>query len=125
MATFTKEVKDLDSANLLLRGEEYFHVLQDNYAKKVNLRSYIPQPVLNSLDEARPVEFEHIKTIRILGYYEPGDGGHGVYRKVDIEPPHEGKFQSQDGSWWELIPENGMVNHLQFGNNGLDAASDY
>jgi len=56
-----------------------------------------------------------VGTLRSSGYREPGDGGHGFYRRVAVEPGHPGKVQSADGAWWELIPENGYVNVLQFG----------
>nr|WP_312294696.1 glycosyl hydrolase family 28-related protein [Brevundimonas diminuta] len=40
--------------------------------------------------------------VRTIGYHLAGDGGAGLYRRVSLEPGHLGKFQSEDGSWWEL-----------------------
>lgn len=35
------------------------------------------------------------------GYYEAGDAGGALYKRVASEPSHEGKIQSADGAWWE------------------------
>lgn len=40
--------------------------------------------------------------LRTQGDTAIGDGGGALYKKVVSEPAHEGKFQSQDGAWWEL-----------------------
>jgi hypothetical protein len=41
-------------------------------------------------------------TVRTSGYATAGDGGGGVYQRVGAEPAHSFKFQSLDGTWWEL-----------------------
>lgn len=49
--------------------------------------------------------------VRTSGYYAPGDGGGALYKRVTSEPSHSGKFQSSDGTWWELsepFPNNRM-----------------
>lgn len=40
--------------------------------------------------------------LRVNGYLAAGDGGAGLYKKAVSEPSHAGKFQSEDGAWWEL-----------------------
>lgn len=37
------------------------------------------------------------------GYLNSEDGGGGTYARVAGEPTHEGKVQSADGAWWELV----------------------
>lgn len=43
-----------------------------------------------------------VNALRTNGYTAAGDGGGALYRKVGSEPPHEGKFRSIDGAWWEI-----------------------
>lgn len=43
-----------------------------------------------------------VLVVRENGYYSAGDGGGGVYRRVEAEPGHTGKFSTLDGAWWEL-----------------------
>lgn len=40
--------------------------------------------------------------IRTAGYYEAGDAGGALYKRVVGEPSHAGKIQSADGAWWEI-----------------------
>lgn len=52
-----------------------------------------------------------LETIRLDGYYVSGDGGEALYRRVETQPSHSGKLQSNDGAWWELaemFPNNRM-----------------
>jgi len=56
-----------------------------------------------------------IDTIRTTGHGAPGDGGHALYARRGAEPGHPGKLQSGDGAWWEIVPEAGALNVLQFG----------
>lgn len=56
---------------------------------------------------------ETILALSTGGYYEAGDGGGAEYKRVEDEPPHPGKFQSDDGAWWEIVPIN--VNVRCFG----------
>jgi hypothetical protein len=53
--------------------------------------------------------------LRTAGYAEVGDGGASLYKKVNSEPSHSGKVQSADGSWWELVSEDGKIYAEQFG----------
>ena len=55
-----------------------------------------------------------VAAITTMGYAASGDGGHAMYDRVAVEPTHAGKFQSADGSWWELIKDDD-TNVLQFG----------
>lgn len=54
-----------------------------------------------------------ITTIQTGGYYAAGDGGNAIYKRVGAQPAHAGKFQSLDGSWFEIAA--GEVNPKQFG----------
>lgn len=56
--------------------------------------------------------------LRIAGYYEAGDGGGGLYRRVSSLPGHPLSLATADGSFWELVPENGIINVLQAGARG-------
>lgn len=51
--------------------------------------------------EAATIE-SAVTWLRTQGYTDVGDGGGALYNKVVSEPAHVGKFQSQDGAWWEL-----------------------
>lgn len=64
----------------------------------------------------------HIKT---AGYNDTGDGGGGLYKRVASEPAHEGKVQSADGTWWELVPQNGGFLAEQFGALNDGVTDDY
>jgi len=44
-----------------------------------------------------------ISYIVTQGYSSVGDGGGALYLKKVSEPVHNGKFQSADGKWWELV----------------------
>src|SRR5690606_16326589 len=54
-----------------------------------------------------------INALRVNGYSSAGDGGAALYKKVDDEPGHAGKFQSADGAWWELAEQ--IPNVCMFG----------
>ena len=43
-----------------------------------------------------------VLAVRLLGYATAGDRGEAVYRRVDTQPAHPGKFMSTDGTWWEI-----------------------
>lgn len=51
--------------------------------------------------------------IRTAGYSASGDGGGALYKRVLTEPAHAGKFQSADGTWWELAES--VINPMMFG----------
>lgn len=54
-----------------------------------------------------------ILSIHVDGYTSAGDGGGALYKRVSVQPTHQGKIQSADGAWWELS-EN-IVNPMMFG----------
>ena len=60
--------------------------------------------------------------VRVAGYAVSGDGGKALYKKVVSEPSHPGKFQSDDGAWWEL--RESEISPQMFGTIGVSAASD-
>ena len=62
-----------------------------------------------------PASLQFVST---AGYTQPGDGGGGLYAKVEAEPAHFGKFQSADGAWWEYQSDARGVNARAFGANG-------
>lgn len=49
-----------------------------------------------------------VQHLRTAGYLTTGDGGGGLYRRATAEPDHDGKIQSADGAWWELVAPNGV-----------------
>lgn len=57
----------------------------------------------------------NVSFVQTAGYAAPGDGGSALYMRVDAEPSHEGKVQSLDGAWWEIVVEGGQVKIEQFG----------
>ncbi|MCH4541433.1 right-handed parallel beta-helix repeat-containing protein [Ochrobactrum sp. A-1] len=58
-------------------------------------------------DTCLAVTFAQIKpTINAIhtgGYSAAGDGGDALYKRVSSEPSHDGKVQSADGAWWEMV----------------------
>jgi len=40
--------------------------------------------------------------IELLGYYSVGDGGRGLYKRVQRPPAGPGRLRSADGAWWQL-----------------------
>lgn len=54
-------------------------------------------------------------SVKTNGYAYAGDGGGAVYLRAASEPAHEGKIQSADGAWWELLAENNEANVKCFG----------
>jgi hypothetical protein len=64
-----------------------------------------------------------VSYVRTSGYYEAGDKGGALYKRVVSEPSHGGKFQSGDGAWWEIAEP--IVNAKQFGAKGDGVTNDY
>lgn len=62
--------------------------------------------------------------LRTAGYLTVGDGGGALYKKVVSQPSHNGKFQSADGAWWEIVYLGQPVNLLQFGARGDGTTDD-
>lgn len=79
----------------------------------------IPSSILGA-DVATMHIPESVLSIRTSGYAAAGDGGGGLYRRVETQPTHAGRVQSDDGAWWELV-HDGSVRIEQFG--GFGAAS--
>lgn len=89
--------------------------------------------VTRSQAAALSIEAE-VKAMMTVGYASAGDGGGGLYSRVDSEPSHEGKFRSADryisdgtesvsnGGWWELVDR--VVNPMQFGAVGDGSTDD-
>ena len=65
-----------------------------------------------------------VTSLRTSGYTIPGDGGGALYKRVSVAPVHSGKFQSNDGAWWELIPENVRIDPKQLGAVANGVADD-
>lgn len=63
-----------------------------------------------------------ISALRVNGYAAAGDGGRALYKRVDSEPTHAGKFQSADGAWWEIAEE--VITPLMLGAIGDGVALD-
>lgn len=53
--------------------------------------------------------------VRTHFYRAAFDDGGALYGRVATEPTHVGKFQSADGQWWEVKPENGTLTPMQLG----------
>lgn len=65
--------------------------------------------------------------IRVASYSDVsdgGDGGHGLYIKVNSEPGDAAKVQSADSDWFRLVPENGGFLAEQFGAVGDGTTDD-
>lgn len=59
--------------------------------------------------------------VRTAGFAGPGDEGGALYKRSGTQPVHAGRFQSADGSWWELA--EAVVRPQMFGAKG-DANPD-
>lgn len=59
----------------------------------------------------------NVEAVRTTGHTDAGDGGSALYVRVLTEPTHAGKFQSADGAWWELDP-NQTIRVEMFGARG-------
>lgn len=64
-----------------------------------------------------------IQTVRTGGFFAAGDGGGALYKRSPVEPDHEGKFQSADGAWWEIAPDE-KGSPAQLGAASLDGLTD-
>lgn len=61
--------------------------------------------------------------VRTAGYTSAGDGGGALYKRVVSGPSHAGKFQSADGTWWEIAEE--IVTPQMFGAKADGVTDDY
>lgn len=58
--------------------------------------------------------------VRLLGYYAAGDGGGADYRYSTVQAAGPGRFQSADGSWWDIVGDRVTVRQLGFKADGSD-----
>lgn len=64
------------------------------------------QPFFNSQAEAASALVPAgVNAVLVVGYASAGDGGGALYRRAAAEPVHAGKFQTADGTWWELAEQ--------------------
>ncbi len=63
-----------------------------------------------------------VTSLRIDGYYTPGDGGAGVYMRAEAGPKHPGGIGTADGAWWEIV--GAEFTARQFGARGDGVADD-
>lgn len=68
-------------------------------ARDVQARAYghDSKPALEAATVPAGIDLVHLR-----GYAAAGDGGAASYRRVQSEPGHHGKIQSNNGDWWEL-----------------------
>jgi len=83
------------SVNLILTQSER-NAIADSYEK--SFRHFDTRADVTG--QAIPSSVNFIVT---RGYSTIGDGGGAVYKRVGSQPAHEGKVQSNDGAWWEII----------------------
>ena len=73
---------------------------------------------VDSVSNAEITNFpEPVGYVRAAGYASAGDGGGALYKRVLTEPSHAGKFQSADGSWWELAETEISLLHMGAGSS--------
>lgn len=65
-----------------------------------------------------------VNIVETQGYATFGDGGGASYKRVSVQPTHSGKFQSADGTWWEIIPGPDGTNAKAFGATGNGITDD-
>lgn len=76
----------------------------DTFARTLaNKASQSAQPLLKTRAAAAssmiPSDAEYVRT---SGFANAGDFGGALYKRVNVQPTHAGKFQSTDGAWWEI-----------------------
>lgn len=82
----------------------------------------VTQRIFDTNTDVEAAQIEAGVTTLIVNRYLPlAEGGGGVYGSSAGEPSHDGKLQSADGKWWELISP--MPSPLTFGAKG-DASAD-
>lgn len=65
-----------------------------------------------------------VNVVETQGYTTPGDGGGASYKRVSVQPTHGGKFQSVDGTWWEIVTNVEGVSVKAFGATGNGTTDD-
>lgn len=63
-----------------------------------------------------------IDVVTTTGFYVAGDGGGATLKRVGADPGHTGAWPDVSGEYFEIVPENGRVNLLQFGAKILTAS---
>ena len=63
-----------------------------------------------------------VNFVRTAGYATAGDGGGALYKRASGTTP--GGFQSADGQWWQIVPENGFFFVRAFGAVGDGTTDD-
>lgn len=85
--------------------------------------------VFETIAQARLAEVgANRPSIHLNGYYAAGDGGGGQYRVAANEPSHAAKFQSRDGTWFELVESVVRPEHLGargFGGDDTEAITNW
>lgn len=56
-----------------------------------------------------------VLSISVAGYYDVGDGGGSLYKRVSAAPAHSGYFRSANGVFFEYVPIGNEINVKQFG----------
>lgn len=92
----------LFSPNISLVSKAY-----DVASKIVASSIYIPLPIV---------------AVMIGGFASAGDGGEALYKRVASQPSHAGKFQSLDGSWFEIADSE--IKLKMFGAKGDNSTDD-
>lgn len=80
------------------------------------LGNVVPPPIYSNIADVQqsdvPSEYSYLRT---EVYDTAAFAGGALYKRAAAEPNHIGKVKSNDGAWWELVPENGTVSVLQLG----------
>lgn len=78
----------------------------------------------DSVAEARRAEFgQAFRTVRVEGYYAPGDGGAALWRATKTRPPHPGALRLGD-QWFEIAGDWITPNMLGARQDGVADDSD-
>lgn len=82
---------------------------------------------VNSFEDLKDVNTTIFPYVYIGGYYESGDGGHGMfYNKASVTPSDGGYVQDSDfdptKKWFRIPDENGAVRSASFGAIGTATA---
>lgn len=100
-------VTSLDGAVTTLQSD--VSDLQDDVAAISTFSS-----IFNEISDVEAVSVPGTVDVIQTGVYSSATGlGGATYRRVVSEPSHEGKIQSNDGTWWELTSDYGLP--TQFG----------
>ena len=113
-----------DGSAALIPGADAVSAGVMTAADKVKLDGLLPTHIrdFSSFSDIRAATVgSAVSHLRTASHTSRGDGGGGLYRRVEAEPGHAGKVQSADGAWWELVPQGGRIYAEQFGADGTGA----